>query len=463
MSRHKKTTLSTQKHPSQDAVEQYIFGKASDSGRHRVERQLVEDGLLSDAVEGLSTQPSARHMAANMNDLKARLQQRIAQQKQKRSGRVMLFGMQPYAIAASVALVLACAVVVLFNTRYFEKARSAGTAVRQEKTVPLATAEAPPTVLQQEEVTPPPVGDESDQIPTPQNNIASRQKLKDTPLPSSEIVLAPVTKPASAVAIRTSPDKITAVSPKVAPQSDAIDKPAVLREKMAADSPETVRNTAQVKATRKVQAEANMRTTPTPAPGQTKKIIKGRVVDAEDGLAIPGAVVTVKGTSISTYTDQNGEYSIAVPNDGELAFSFIGYITYRIPVDQKSSIEARLTPDVKSLGEVVVIGADQKNTTAFKPAQPESGMPEFVKIIEQKLESSPYAERAGTGMVRLSFTVQPDGSLTNVKVLNSLCPECDQAAVQALQEASRWQPAIENGKPVPQKMKIRVPFRTKKK
>jgi TonB family protein len=194
------------------------------------------------------------------------------------------------------------------------------------------------------------------------------------------------------------------------------------------------------------------------------QLVRGRVSDAEDGLPIPGAVVTVHGSETAAYTDMNGEFVITAPTDGELAFSFIGYNTYRTPVDSKPIVNARLTPDVKSLSEVVVSGTNRPGAEAiaFQPARPESGMPQFIKTVEQRLEAVPGADRFGSGIIKLSFTVQPDGSLANVKVLKSVCAECDQAAVQAVQEAARWKPAVQNGKPVPQKMRVRIPVGKKK-
>jgi TonB-linked SusC/RagA family outer membrane protein len=82
--------------------------------------------------------------------------------------------------------------------------------------------------------------------------------------------------------------------------------------------------------------------------------ISGRVTD-ENGSSFPGVNVIVKGTSIGTVTDVEGNYSLEVPNETTtLIFSFVGYAQEEISIDGKSVINVTMKPDVKSLTEVVV-------------------------------------------------------------------------------------------------------------
>lgn len=54
--------------------------------------------------------------------------------------------------------------------------------------------------------------------------------------------------------------------------------------------------------------------------------VSGEVASSEDGTALPGVNVLVKGTSLGTVTDIDGKYRISVPPDGSiLTFSFIGF------------------------------------------------------------------------------------------------------------------------------------------
>jgi len=83
--------------------------------------------------------------------------------------------------------------------------------------------------------------------------------------------------------------------------------------------------------------------------------VRGQVVD-EAGDPLPAATVTVEGTTRGTITDLEGNYSITVPEDAILVFSYIGYEAMRVPVDNRSQIDVTLNTDMSSLEEVVVVG-----------------------------------------------------------------------------------------------------------
>lgn len=90
---------------------------------------------------------------------------------------------------------------------------------------------------------------------------------------------------------------------------------------------------------------------------QKETIISGKVTAEVDGAAIPGATVMLKGTTKGTITDVDGNYSLEV-NDpqGILIFSYVGYLTKEVPVNNQSQINVALVTDITELSEVVVVG-----------------------------------------------------------------------------------------------------------
>ncbi|MEG1585509.1 MAG: SusC/RagA family TonB-linked outer membrane protein, partial [Bacteroidales bacterium] len=88
---------------------------------------------------------------------------------------------------------------------------------------------------------------------------------------------------------------------------------------------------------------------------QQNKTIKGNVKD-ETGLGLPGVSVVVKGTTMGTITDYDGNYTLEVPENAEVVFSYIGYKPQTIKVAGKTMINLDLVPDQQALEEVVVIG-----------------------------------------------------------------------------------------------------------
>lgn len=87
----------------------------------------------------------------------------------------------------------------------------------------------------------------------------------------------------------------------------------------------------------------------------TKQIqhpITGTVSDAA-GL-LPGVTVVVKGTTISTLSDEKGNFSIRASASDILIFSFLGYATHEIAVGNQTSIQVQLSNDSTQLKEVFI-------------------------------------------------------------------------------------------------------------
>ncbi|WP_242919929.1 SusC/RagA family TonB-linked outer membrane protein [Pontibacter liquoris] len=89
---------------------------------------------------------------------------------------------------------------------------------------------------------------------------------------------------------------------------------------------------------------------------QTDVTVQGKVTD-ENGAALPGVTVVLKGSTRGTATDVNGTYTLAVPATGAtLVFSYIGYSTKEVAVGNQTSLNVALGQDTKALQEVVVVG-----------------------------------------------------------------------------------------------------------
>ncbi|MEQ6120871.1 TonB-dependent receptor [Reichenbachiella sp. MALMAid0571] len=83
--------------------------------------------------------------------------------------------------------------------------------------------------------------------------------------------------------------------------------------------------------------------------------ISGKIND-ENGQGLPGASVVVKGTSIGTTSDLDGNYKINVPEDAILTISFVGYKTIETPINGRSEINISMEVDAETLSEVIVVG-----------------------------------------------------------------------------------------------------------
>ncbi|OEK05117.1 YfbK domain-containing protein [Roseivirga misakiensis] len=86
--------------------------------------------------------------------------------------------------------------------------------------------------------------------------------------------------------------------------------------------------------------------------------IKGKVLDAEDGLPLVNVTVKLKGTTIITTTNSKGEFMLTVPRKGGvLVFSYLGFIAQEVMIGSKKVFEVKLSPDyITGLAEVIVTG-----------------------------------------------------------------------------------------------------------
>ena len=84
--------------------------------------------------------------------------------------------------------------------------------------------------------------------------------------------------------------------------------------------------------------------------------VRGKVTGTDSGEPLPGVNVVVKGTTTGTITDVDGNYSLSVPPNSTLVYSFIGYSTREEAVANRNSINVALQAETFGLDEVVAIG-----------------------------------------------------------------------------------------------------------
>lgn len=132
--------------------------------------------------------------------------------------------------------------------------------------------------------------------------------------------------------------------------------------------------------------------------GQIKpdQSIKGIVTD-DNGEPIIGANISVKGSTIGTVTDINGQFSLNVPGNASILISYIGYLPQEVRVGNNRNFSFVLKEDTKVLDEVVVIGY---GTTSSKK------MVSAVTAVKgEKLQDLPFPNVASTLQGRASGVI----------------------------------------------------------
>lgn len=88
-----------------------------------------------------------------------------------------------------------------------------------------------------------------------------------------------------------------------------------------------------------------------------QRTLTGAVYD-ENSRPIPGVNVFLKDAAVGTITDEDGNFSLEIPEEQPVTvvFSFVGYSTEEVVIEDQTSVEIYMTPDYVGLDEVVVIG-----------------------------------------------------------------------------------------------------------
>ncbi|MDF9795619.1 TonB-linked SusC/RagA family outer membrane protein [Catalinimonas alkaloidigena] len=83
--------------------------------------------------------------------------------------------------------------------------------------------------------------------------------------------------------------------------------------------------------------------------------VSGKVLDEQDN-PLPGVNVLIKGSGQGTITNVEGNFNLQANGDDVLIFSFVGYETKEVAVNNQSEINVQLSEDAAQLDEVVVVG-----------------------------------------------------------------------------------------------------------
>ena len=132
--------------------------------------------------------------------------------------------------------------------------------------------------------------------------------------------------------------------------------------------------------------------------GQSRNV-SGTVTDASSGDPVPGVTIIVKGTTTGALTDNEGKYSISVPDNGTLVFSFIGFETQEIAVGGNSTVNCSMQPADVVLDDVVITALGiEKKTKALAYSVTEIDGDNFTQARETNLANSLAGQVAGVNI-----------------------------------------------------------------
>lgn len=151
-----------------------------------------------------------------------------------------------------------------------------------------------------------------------------------------------------------------------------------------------------------------------PAPEMLdERPVKGRVID-EKGEGLPGVNVILKGMSRGSITDENGGFSIQVPdNKAILVVSFVGYETQEIQVGTQTTLSVKLLVSSKSLNEVVVVGYGTQRKSDITGSVASANMKAIEQAPSARIDQSLQGRISG---VVIQTTDASPNAQTNIRI-----------------------------------------------
>lgn len=134
-----------------------------------------------------------------------------------------------------------------------------------------------------------------------------------------------------------------------------------------------------------------------------EKEIKGTVTSKAEGLPLPGVNVTIKGTSIGTQTNFDGEFTLIASVGDVLHFSYIGMSTTEMTVGPALVVNVQMAEDAEQLSEVVITALGiKKEKKALTYSAQEVGGDELTRVKQTNPINSLSGKSAGVTITKSS-------------------------------------------------------------
>lgn len=229
-----------------------------------------------------------------------------------------------------------------------------------------------------------------------------------------------------------------------------------------------------------------------------EQIIYGKVLKEKNKEPLFGATIVIRGTTIGTISDQEGNFTLKNPNPTtdpatgelmtELVISFVGYETEVItigPVPAHSDDNTPVRHNFVLKKGVVYIDTEKIINLKQPPPpppiphpaeQPSSGkqgekiffiveeMPQYPgglyalgQYIKEK-QNKVTRDQKLTGKALIGFTINPEGKVTDVKIMESDSEQIGEQAAKIVMNMADWEPGAQRGVAVPVDFVIQIEF-----
>jgi len=149
--------------------------------------------------------------------------------------------------------------------------------------------------------------------------------------------------------------------------------------------------------------------------------ISGTVSDALSGETLPGVNVMVKGTTTGTSTDSEGGFELTVGSlQDTLIFSFIGYQTQEVPINDRTEIDIALQSQAIAGEELVVVGYGTQEKKSLTSSVSTIGGEEIESVPVTDLSNAIGGRLSGVMVKQTSGQPGRDGSNINIRGVSTI-------------------------------------------
>ena len=410
-------------------IRKYLNGELNARAMHELERRALEDPFLADALEGF--EHASTDQQANLVELTDRLHQRT----EKKIRRIIPW--IPLSAAASIVIVLAAGIWFFSNRNDKNEAkRTVAQHVTAEKKL---SPNASNTAVRADTLT---AGKNKGVVQAlvsktrtdrqaaqrPRATIQGDQKADAQEAPPAVSDLAAAKPNAESSADADKADKGYEYK-YLSPKKDSIAANDLLVSDMAKKRA-TNGSASKLKGLPSTPTLLQSRVDGVSINPGDNYTVTGKVV-GDDGVPLTGATVRVQGRNFGVVTDANGKFTLQdVPKGQTLSINYIGYSGKKVKADQ-DSMRISLNPTSSSLAEVVITKEVENNT---QNAHPRDGWKSFNDFLDKNAQSPD----GKTGKEKISFTVAPNGTLSQFKVVKSLSDDADKKAISLISAGPAW-------------------------
>ncbi len=449
--KHKKShTIATLKE-----IYDYIFRRKGNGSRHKLERKMMQDSFVEEALEGFTLVDESRAK----QDV-ARLNEQIHDSARKTP--VYWYA----SIVATLALLIIAGVGLLLMEQSQQSMRESRLTINEPSEPEEKRTSADESALKAPEES---AAKTTEPIKTPtkrQKEVSVNVPMDSAPSTSSPEDTEEILVADYEMSVPDGNETDTGIFTLSIP----LDTTVIVEEKLQISSGTVIALT-----------ETPMIVLPdldTLSPESTHLMLRGQVVDASDNTPLPGVAINVKDSRLATVTDTDGYFELEVPRDEEtiLVASYIGMVSLEIDAATLAQNDVlSLTSDMAILNEVYVIGYgtsakrgyekdlhtdDKMNRRDYSPPMPRDGYPAYRQYLRDNalLNESDDRNRA---VVVIRFTVNHNGVPSNFKIIRSPGEMYSEKAVDLIKNGPDWQAAQLGSNYLEETVRFRIVFRKK--